>query len=87
MGLAPDEFIWMYHHCRKAYTMSFHGVAFSLIFRKPFYVYYYNDFRISNIFKILKIEPSNNIFPTDDVFQNIEYEVYRSHKYLKSKLN
>ena len=32
MGLAPDEFIWMYHHCRKAYTMSFHGVAFSLIF-------------------------------------------------------
>ena len=87
MGLAPDEFIWMYHHCRKAYTMSFHGVAFSLIFRKPCYVYYYNDFRISNIFKILKIEPSNNIFPTDDVFQNIEFEVYRSHKYLKSKLN
>ncbi|WP_456113200.1 polysaccharide pyruvyl transferase family protein [Ruminococcus sp.] len=35
---SPDEWIWLIHHAKYIITDSFHGVAFSTIFEKPFIV-------------------------------------------------
>ena len=39
ISLSPEEFVWMIHHCKRIYTDSFHGVVFSILFHKQFYVY------------------------------------------------
>lgn len=61
--LSPEEFIWMIHHAKCVYTDSFHGVAFSVIFKKPFYVYKRDyvgvsdqSIRITNILKLFGLE-------------------------------
>lgn len=33
---APDEFVWLVHHCQLMLTDSFHGSVFSILFDKPF---------------------------------------------------
>lgn len=38
-AIDPKEFIWMIDNAKLVITDSFHGVAFSVILNKPFYVY------------------------------------------------
>ena len=34
--VGPAEFIWLFAHASLIFTNSFHGVAFSILFRRPF---------------------------------------------------
>lgn len=34
-GVGPAQFVWLIRHARAVVTTSFHGTAFSLLFRKP----------------------------------------------------
>lgn len=38
LGVGPAEFVWLIRHARAVVTTSFHGSAFSLLFRKPLHV-------------------------------------------------
>lgn len=63
ISLSPEEFVWMIHHCKRMYTDSFHGVVFSILFHKDFYVYQRGyvgvpdqSSRIINILSIMNLE-------------------------------
>jgi len=36
-AVGPGEFVWLFNHTEAVVTTSFHGVAFSIIYQKPFY--------------------------------------------------
>lgn len=38
VDIGPDQWLYLLHHARYVVTNSFHGTAFSVIFRKDFYV-------------------------------------------------
>lgn len=51
----PAEFIWLFAHASLIYTNSFHGVAFSLLFKNPFLINNLrskNDPRMSSVLKL-----------------------------------
>ena len=52
----PGEFLTYFHNASYVLTNSFHGVAFSIIFPRPFYAVYGQDSRKDSIFSKLKIE-------------------------------
>ena len=41
-SIDPREFVFLVHHCSIVITDSFHGVAFSIIFKKPFFIHQRN---------------------------------------------
>lgn len=40
VDIGPEEWLYLMHHARYVFTNSFHGTAFSVIFKKDFYVQY-----------------------------------------------
>lgn len=40
VDISPSRWLWLVHHARYVVTNSFHGSAFSVIFRKSFYLEY-----------------------------------------------
>ncbi len=60
--IGPKEFLSLIRNAKAVYTDSFHGCAFSLIFRKQFYVAKYNNpARISDLCEKMNM-PSRNAF-------------------------
>lgn len=99
----PSEFIDYINSCSALCTDSFHGVVFSILFKKPFIVYeridtYLSMFsRIETLLKKFKLESrkAENIKTNEDVF-NIDYshvpaileeERKKAFDYLKEALN
>lgn len=39
----PQEFLWLIHHAQVVVSNSFHATAFSILYRKPFYVFDRNE--------------------------------------------
>lgn len=65
-GVGPAEFVWLIRHARAVVTTSFHGSAFSLLFRKPLHVLQENKLKASHrnsrfdsLFKYFGICPGN----------------------------
>ena len=60
-GIGIDEFLSFIHHAEAVITNSFHGLAFSVLFKKDFYVLdrkdksLIGDFRITDFLDILEI--------------------------------
>ena len=38
VDISPEEWLYLLHHARYVFTNSFHGTAFSINYRKDFYV-------------------------------------------------
>lgn len=76
-NVGPGEFLWLFDHAERIVTTSFHGTAFSIIFRKEFVAIYNRNApsRIQNILSIAGLE--NNGFPSgEDIFFNeIDYNL------------
>lgn len=86
-----NEFIWLVHHAQSVITSSFHGLAFSLIFKKNFSVVVNPDSssRISSLLKLFNIRPLE-IFELN--YKSIDYtqfdnlleeEIKKSENYLQ----
>lgn len=90
-----DEFLWLVDHAQYVVTSSFHGAAFSILFRKKFAAVVNPALpsRIENILNLLSVPlvpiqelDSANSFDYDVVFENIEKERQRSINYLKEAI-
>ncbi len=94
-----DEFLGLIKNAKFILTNSFHGVAFSLIFEKEFWVYPHSKRpeRVANL--LAKLEISNRIieknFNTKNMINNLDYskingkieqEIKKSEEYLKRTL-
>ena len=74
-NVGPSEFLWLFDHAERIVTTSFHGTAFSIIFKKEF-ASIYNKMapsRILNILTIVGLE--NNGFASGEeiIFNQIDY--------------
>ena len=89
------EFLWLVDHAQYVITSSFHGVAFSILFNKPFcaVVNPKSPSRINNLLKLLGIKPLNiQLESADDevdyneVNKRIREERERSVDYLRREI-
>lgn len=90
-----EEFLWLVDHAEYVVTSSFHGVAFSILFRKKFAAVINPKMpsRIKNALDVLSIplvsidelDRTNN-FTYDGLALNIEKERQRSIKYLEEAI-
>lgn len=93
------EFISLIYHAKYVITSSFHGLVFSILFKKDFILIKYNDGddnRALNLLKLLRLDNrirdinddlhlSSNI-KYDEVFDILYRERYKSLLFLKSSL-
>lgn len=67
---SPEEFIYLFANASLIYTNSFHGTAFSILFRKPFVnigVNLENDMRLPSILKMFGME--NRVATVENNFE------------------
>lgn len=76
MDVAPQQFLWLFHHATFIVTNTFHGNMFSVIFRKRFIHYAMNsyDSRITTLRNAIGLEPNENIFYEGNDFQYFPYQ-------------
>lgn len=71
---SPEEFVWLFSNAQAVVTNSFHGLAFSLIFEKDFYIELTNKEKASRMSDLLgQIELNDRIMPCDNV-SGIDWE-------------
>ena len=58
VDVSPEEWLYLMHHARYVVTNSFHGTAFSIIYRKDFYVEFSSktNSRLSHITEMLGLQ-------------------------------
>lgn len=80
VDLGPNEFIGLFQNAEYVCTNSYHGLVFSLIFRKQICLIPSKRFhtRISNLLKLLQIKQYNN--GTDTESYILEYDVDKINK-------
>lgn len=90
-----EEFLWLIDHAKYVVTSSFHGVAFSILFRKKFaaVINPNSPSRIENLLNVLavprvsidELDRTDN-FAYDAVSANIKKEQKRSIEYLREAI-
>jgi len=97
-GSGPAQWLWLLSNARYVCTNSYHGVLFSLIFRKQFLVYprAYSNSRLETILKEVGLEdrfardgtmPSLAPVNYDDVHQSLNSSIRFSRGFLTSALH
>lgn len=86
MDVAPQQFLWLFHHATYIVTNTFHGNMFSIIFRKNFVHFSINknDSRVSSLHDIIGLGKSrfaDSIESFDQLDLNIQYNM------LEDKIN
>jgi hypothetical protein len=95
--IAPDEWLYLIHHAKYIVTNSFHGTAFSINYRKEFYLELSSksNSRLEQITKMLGLESRivsggrvGEIVPTDYSVTNEKLPklVAQSVEFLKNAL-
>ncbi len=92
----PAEFLWLYHNAQGIISSSYHGVIFSIIYKKPFIAVNnpQNGTRIGNLLSLLNLKNNNGWESSfleqscdfDSVEKIIKNEQIRSQKYLEDSL-
>lgn len=80
-GIGPDEFVTLIRNCKVAFLDSFHGMVFSIIFRKQFLVFNRPDesgygnmnSRFDSILKLFQLE--NRYVNSSDDIKNIDEKI------------
>lgn len=94
----PEEFLNLIHNAKIVVTTSFHGTAFSIIYRKEFYSIINNNFasRVANILKYFGIKgysEEETIFTGrqqinyEMLEEKLENEIRKSEKYLRGLMD
>ena len=90
-----EEFLWLVDHAEYVVTSSFHGAAFSIIFKKQFapLINPSQPSRIQNLLEVLSVSPldikelgAGKRINYDGVDERIEKERQRSSEYLKEAI-
>lgn len=95
--IGPREFLSLIKHSSFVLAASFHAVAFSMIFRKPFYsIMKYAPERVESLLRVAKLENrlidhSSNIdwgcnIDYNSIFASMESYVTRSKEYLRDNI-
>ena len=93
LSCGVEQFIYLFNHSKLVVTDSFHGSVFSIIFKKPFFVFKRNSknmmdmsSRINTLLKMLKQEKRsvNTLNNIDNIFE-CDYD--ESYKILEKKKN
>lgn len=76
----PDMFVKLFNNADKVFTDSFHGAAFSIMFKVPFIVFYRSDVKqFSRIETLLNKYSFNavykNSYDFDTIFDNEEFDI------------
>lgn len=76
MDVAPQQFLWLFHHASFIVTNTFHGNMFSVIFRKNFvhYAICSNDSRITTLHKAIGLD-SNVMFYPNNHIDDIRFKI------------
>lgn len=79
MDVAPQQFLWLFHHATFVVTNTFHGNMFSVIFRKKFihYAIKSNDTRITTLHNVIGLDFSRKVYPSyaiSEIQFNLNYE-------------
>lgn len=95
----PVEFISLFKNAKYVCTTSFHGTAFSLIFRKDFYCFPHKQYgeRTNSLLNCLGLS-NRNVYTESDItsFESIDYTpieekmndmIYKSKQFIKNALN
>lgn len=90
----PLEFIYLIKNAQYVFSCSFHATAFSIIFNKPFAVYYNktNISRMKDLLEKLNIKECLNdtldtsFFNWNDINKNLKKEIEKSELFLKTNL-
>ncbi len=92
----PAEFLWLIHHAQGIISSSYHGVVFSIIYRKPFLAINNpkNGVRINNLLDLFDLQERSGWdkaflefeYDVDYIDKVLEIEKNRSCKYIKDKL-
>jgi hypothetical protein len=71
---SPEQFLELIYGAEIVFTSSFHGVALSLLFHKPFYASFDNNAnRVLSLLKILKLE--YRVIPPKSSLKEIDYNI------------
>lgn len=92
--IGPREFLWLVDHAQSVVTSSFHGTAFSIIFKKEFYsiVNPAAPSRLMNLLRLLELRGvsedatsfvRNNEIDWDGVRKEIKHEREKAEEYLR----
>ena len=54
-GIAPEDFVWLFQNASFVVTTSFHGTAFAINYRKPFYAIYDPEIEDDRIISLLSL--------------------------------
>lgn len=87
--LNPGAFLNLVKNSEKIYTDSYHGVLFSIIYKKDFeYIENRRQMRsrINTLFKIFKIENNGSIIDYQHINKVLRYERIKATRYLKNIL-
>lgn len=98
VDVGPKEFVNLFKYARFCCTNSFHGLAFSIIFKKNFFLIPSNRFntRMKNLLTVLELEPpveinektvSDAFYDTEIVHNCILKERKKAYEYLEKHLN
>lgn len=71
----PKDFLWYVAHADLIITTSFHGVAFSIIFRKPFYVIRRRNGEIKTIELLRSLGFENRIMNYNMDIENLDFQL------------
>lgn len=80
--IGPKEFVELFYNADFIFTNSYHGLLFSLIMNKPFYVFQRgnsnewkkHEERISNILRLLRLE--NRFIFEKDLGLDLDFDIY-----------
>lgn len=75
----PEEFLTYFHTAEYILTNSFHGVAFSVIFNRPFYAVYNKDARKDNFLKKIGLE-KRKIYSVKEITCDTMTEQFKTAK-------
>jgi len=99
LSIGIEEFLGYFQNASYVFTNAFHGVCFSLIFKKNFYTYARGtkDSRVTSILHLLELdskflENDEELPPIEDidyqkVYRNLERERKNSEEFLFNALN
>lgn len=92
-NMGPSEFLWCIKNADCVITNSFHGIVFSLIFKKKFFSVYGNDMRKDDLLSMVGLSENhiqewnpaliNCDINYDEVTRMIEEKQKQSYEYIK----
>lgn len=84
---SPSDFVSIIKYAACIFTSSFHGLAFSLIFNKPFYVFSLNDGHDGRCLDLLnKLDMTDHVVSIKSQVNEIRYSNYKKVNFELEKL-